>query len=151
MTDIVAKPPMAMSNRARAYLIVATIHFLLIGISILGWPEMYAGAAFMPLAVYTHLIPWGIAYTLTGAMCGLAAVTKWPTFARAGLVMAFVVLMVTAFAVGWGVVLSWMSGVMVSPLIPIGFAALGIKDLLIVGQPLRTPFEDYQLVAHEIK
>ena len=136
--------PASMSSRARGYLLVATFHFGLIGLSILLFPQMYSASAFIPLIQYTHLWMWGGAYLLTSVLCCVAAITQWPTFARAGLTAAFVVLIVSSFAVGWGVVNSWLRHdvPMASPVVPLSFAAIAIKDLLMVAQPLRTPTED---------
>jgi hypothetical protein len=136
-----------MSARARGYLVVATLHFGLIGASILLDPSMYGAAAFVPMVEFTGLTIWGVAYAVTGLLCGLAAVTHWPTFARVGLTFAFVVLISSAALVGLGVAGSWLDDdptTTASPIIPISFAALAIKDLLMVEQPLRTPAEDYE-------
>jgi hypothetical protein len=142
-----------MSGRARGYLAVAAAHFTLIGSSVLVFPQMYAGAAFIPLVELTKLWVWGCAYLITGILCTLAAVTRWPTFARAGLIGAFIVLIVSAFAVGWGVVWTWFDAdpSVASPIIPLSFTALAIKDLLMVEQPLRTPAEDYAEARAELE
>lgn len=134
-----------MSGRARGYLFVACLHFGIIGMSILIWPKMYSGAAFVPLVQNTELLVWGLAYLTTGVLCGIAVFTRWPQFARAGLMGAFMVLIVSAFAVAWGVVATWFDAdpASSSPVIPLSFTALAIKDLLMVEQPLRTPAEDY--------
>jgi hypothetical protein len=142
-----------MSTRARGYLTVATIHFGLIGISIVGWPQLYSSSAFLPIVEFTHLFVWGLAYLVTSALCFLAAFTRWPTFARAGLICAFIVLFVSSFAVAWGVVSSWVDTdpASASPVVPLSFAALAAKDLLMVGRPLRTPMEDYLVAQAELK
>jgi len=142
-----------MSGRARGYLGVAACHFSLIGVSILIYPQMYAGAAFVPLVQLTQLWIWGLGYALTGLLCTLAALTRWPQFARAGLIGAFVVLIVSAFAVGWGVIWTWFDAdpTLASPIIPLSFTALAIKDLLMVEQPLRTPAEDYAEARAELE
>jgi hypothetical protein len=142
-----------MSSRARGYLVVAALHFSLIGLSILIKPSLYQASAFVPMVEITGLIPWGIAYTLTGILCTLAAITRWPAFARSGLGLAFVVLIVSAFAISWGVVASWFDADLdsASPVIPLSFTALAIKDLLMVGQPLRTPVEDYEQARAELE
>jgi len=107
---------------------------------------MYQGATFVPMVEATGLLVWGIAYTVTGALCALAAILRWPAFARAGLMCAFVVLITSAAAVAWGVVATWFDTdpASSSPVIPLSFTALAIKDLLMVEQPLRTPVEDYE-------
>jgi hypothetical protein len=140
-----------MSSRARGYLVVAAFHFGLIGISILFWPQVYSASAFVPLVEYTNLSLWGVAYLTTGILCAVAAVTSWPSFARAGLMMAFVVLFVSSIAIGFGVVESWLMAVrpLASPVVPLSFMALAIKDLLMVGQPLRTPTEDQTQARHD--
>jgi hypothetical protein len=146
--------PAKMSQRARGYLIVAAAHFTVIGTSILVWPEMYNGAAFIPMVQATGLLVWGIGYSLVGLLCIAAAITRWPTFARAGLIGAFAVLIASAAAIGFGCVKAWFDGnpaTTASPIIPISFAALAFKDLLLVEQPLRTPAEDYEQAAAELE
>jgi drug/metabolite transporter (DMT)-like permease len=143
----------SMSPRARGYLTVATVHFGLIGISIVGWPQLYGSSAFVPIIEFTHLYVWGVAYLLTSSLCLAAAITRWPSFARAGLICAFIVLFVSSFAVGWGVVASWTDGnpaTVASPVVPLSFGALAVKDLLMIGRPLRTPVEDYLLAQAEL-
>lgn len=132
-----------MSSGHRAYLITAAFHFGLIGLSILLIPEMYGSTAFEPIVENTRLFLWGSAYLITGVLCGVASVTRWPAFARAGLIMAFAVLTVSAFAVGWGVVVTWIDDdpALASPVIPLSFMALAVKDLLVVGRPLGAPLE----------
>ena len=151
--SVIAGRTQSMSPRARAYLIIATCHFTLIGLSVLIFPQMYQGSSFVPMVHYTTLAPWGCGYLITGVLCGLAAFTKWPTFARAGLICAFVVLFVSSFAVGWGVVNSWTNADpnrWASPMVPLSLMALAIKDLLMVGRPLRTPVEDFWLAQAKI-
>jgi len=133
-----------MAPPARSYLVVATIHFFAVGLTILAWPQMYGSAAFVPLVTYTHLFTWGLSYMVTAAVCGAAAVTKRPNLARVGMILAFVVCTVTAFSVGWGVVVSWVAwahglGNPTAPVFAITTAALGVKDLLMVRGPLRVP------------
>lgn len=148
-----ARKTHSMSPRARGYLTVATIHFGLIGISIVGFPQMYTAAAFLPIVTFTTLWIWGAAYILTSVLCLAAAITRWPSFARAGLICAFVVLFVSAFAVGWGVIHTWIDTApgMSSPVVPLCFGALAAKDLLMVGRPLRTPVEDYLIAQAELR
>jgi hypothetical protein len=151
--NIIAGRGRSMSPRARGYLIVASGHFTLVGLSVLLSPEMYQGTSFIPIITYTSLIPWGSAYLITGMLCALAAILKWPSFARAGLISAFVVLFVSAFAIGWGVIRSWLDidpTNWASPLVPLSLMALALKDLLMVGRPLRTPVEDYWLAQARI-
>jgi hypothetical protein len=136
-----------MSTRARGYLVVASLHFGLIGASILIDPDMYGAAAFVPMMQHTGVTVWGIAYSITGIVCAAAVLTRWPSFARIGLIFACIVLISSAALVGWGVIETWFDGnpaTTASPIIPISFAALAIKDLLMIEQPLRTPAEDYE-------
>jgi hypothetical protein len=142
-----------MDNGARKYLLVAVLHFSIIGITIMVWPQMYGGAAFVPIVQDTSLLLWGVAYLLVGILCAIAAITRWPKFARAGLILAFIVLMASVVAVGWGVVLTWIDTdpAMSSPLIPISFAALAFKDLLVVGRPFTTPAQDLGVAKTELE
>jgi hypothetical protein len=144
-------PPM--DNGARKYLLVAVLHFGIIGVTILAWPQMYGGAAFVPIVRNTPLLLWGLSYLLVGILCAIAAITKWPKFARAGLILAFIVLMASVVAVGWGVVVTWFDSdpAMSSPLIPISFAALAFKDLLVVGRPFTTPDQDLRAAKTELE
>jgi hypothetical protein len=135
-----ARPGPALNFGARAYLIVASLHFGLIGLSILLLPEMYTGAAFLPIVESVSLPLWGWAHLVTGVFCTLAAAMRWPTFGRAGMVMAFGVLVASAFAVGWGVAEAWFDGnpaTMATPVIPLTFLAMAVKDLIEVGRPMQ--------------
>lgn len=136
--------PQSMSSRARSFLVVAAVHFTAIGGSILFRPDLYQAPAFIPLADPSRLWLWGGSYMVTGVVCTVAALTAWPSFARAGLSLGFVVLIVSAAAIGVGVVESWLNPALVdsSPMVPLTLAALAVKDLLMVSQPLRTPTED---------
>lgn len=142
--------PASMSSRARSFLVVAAIHFGVTGVTILAFPNLYAAPAYIPLADPSRLWIWGGSFTLTGIVCGAAALTSWPAFARAGLSLAFVVLTVSSAAIGVGVVDSWLDPNLVnsSPMVPLTLAALAVKDLLMVGQPLRTPTEDQTEARH---
>jgi len=140
---IVPKPD-GMSPPARAYLVTAAFHFALVGITIIFWPEMYGSAAFLTIVTYTHLLGWGLSFMATAIVCLAAAITRRPNLARAGMIMAFVVCVVTAFAVGWGVIVSWIAwregtGPPTAPVFAITIASLGVKDLLMVRYPLRVP------------
>lgn len=136
--------PESMSSRARGFLIVASLHFSAIGVEVCFFPHHYSASAFVPLVQYTNLLVWGLAYLSVGVVCGVAAATSWPSFARAGLSAAFVLLVVTAAAVGWGVAVSWADSetAAATVVVPSSLMALAIKDLLMVRQPLRTPTED---------
>lgn len=144
--------PHTMSSVTRGYLVVASVvHFLPIGLTILFIPELYISSVFTPIVQYTHLWIWGSAYTLVGLICGVAAITAFPTYARVGLIAAFVVLLVSSFAVGWGVVRTWIDNdlPLSSPVVPLAFLALGLKDLIMVRKPLRTVGEDADRAEHE--
>jgi hypothetical protein len=136
--------PASMSARARGYLMVAFFHFGIVGAEILIRPHHYSANAFVAIVRYDYLAAWGISYCVVAVLCLVAAITRWPSFARGGLSAAVVVLLVSSAAVLWGVILSWIdpNRTPASLVVPVTLAALACKDWLMVGQPLRTPTED---------
>lgn len=134
----------SMSARARGYLTVAAFHFGIIGVEILAFSGHYTAQAYTAIIQSGYLTAWGISYCFVSAVCFIAVLTRWPSFARTGLIAAFVLLLLSAVAVAWGVVEAWADPTRVSAslVVPISLAALAFKDLLMVGQPLRTPTED---------
>lgn len=144
--------PASMSARARGYLTVAFLHFGIIGVDILAFPQHYSAPAYTAIISAGYGIWWGVGYGFVSAVCLVALLTRWPSLARIGLTAAFVVLLLSAFAVGWGVVGAWLDGadVQASAVVPVTLAAIAAKDLLMVGQPLRTPTEDQTKARHDL-
>lgn len=136
------------SRRARIYVGIAAGWLLIIGLTILIKPGLFTGAAFVPLYEYTKLIGWGILYSAGGLVCLAAVLSRHRTLARLGMICSGIVALVSAFAVGWGVVETWIAfyghglGRPASPVFVIIMLAVALKDYLMVLQPLRTPFED---------
>lgn len=141
----------SMSARARGYLTVAAFHFGIVGGEILLFPSHYTAPSYTAIVQAGYLTAWGASYCIVSAICFTAVIGLWPLFARTGLIAAFVVLLLSAVAVGWGVVEAWADPTRVSAslVVPISLAALAFKDLLMVGQPLRTPTEDQTNARHD--
>jgi len=145
--------PTQMSSRARKYLVIAALRHGIIGLFILVLPFLFKNAAFVPLVEYTHLWTWGAVFVAIAITCAAAAKMRKRDLARLSMIASAASTAVTAFAVLWGVVETWIlyaNGEMdapSSPFVVILLAAIAAKDYIICGQPMRTPFEDFMEVT----
>lgn len=129
-------PPEQMTARARIYLTIAAAQHLLIAGGLLLFPGAWSTPSFAVLAGLAPLWVWGALMLAGGLHLTWSALTGSEGHARVALVGAAVL------AALWsaGFLLAWEHGV-ATALGGIVFAAVAGKDLMVCGQPLRSPFE----------
>lgn len=129
-----------MTVRAQAYLCVAALRHLALGIVALTLPGVFGGAAMrVTLQVFTLQV-WAVLFIVGGAHLAYSAGRGHVGHARVALVIS--ACMTSAWAGGF--LLAFRASGFASPLGGIGgivFTALVLKDLVQCGQPLRSPFE----------
>lgn len=143
-----------MTHRARVYMAIATARHFILGMLLFTVPQFFTGAVYgalvdaVPLngTPSTHLQVWGIAMLITALVPLLSTVTANPNHARLGLKASI------------GMTAALLSGLTVAVLLPgytIGgyamfvlLGALMLKDMSMLRDPLRNPFEE---VAEAIK
>jgi len=133
-----------MTRRARKYMAIAAIRHLAVGVLCIALPGTfqsgsYAGiVGFLRPLTYANALPWwGWLFILVCFGCALPIVTARPSHARLGLVASSIVT--------W----AWVGGFLAA--IPLGapggytgiiaWSALAAKDLVLLEDPLRSPFE----------
>ena len=134
-----------MTHRARAYLGIAAARHVLLGLLCILDPATFTSPSYegilsaLPIFhVITAIEVWGVVFIVTGSVCAAAAGTARAGVARLGLTMSAVV---SAMWVG-GFLASALSGALAGWSGPVVWAALVAKDLTMLRDPLRNPFED---------
>lgn len=130
MTGVCITAEYEMTWRARFYLTVAALRHTLTGVVALTMPVLPGVDLGLPLWA------WGLVFILGGCHLGYAAAAGREGHARAGLAISAV--MTSVFAAGF--LALWLDGES-GPLGAILFTALTLKDLTIVRDPMRSPFE----------
>lgn len=129
-------PPEVMTWRARSYLIVAAIRNGVIGGAIVGQPETFDTPSFDSLRSLAPLLVWGLAMLFGAGHLTYAAITGKENQARIALIVSA---SVTGFwAAGFAIVYSRGLATVVAFVL---LGALAAKDLIVLAQPLRSPFE----------
>lgn len=128
-----------MTRRAQGYLGSVAFTAGLIGYSCLFVPETFHSTSFIQVAlVIPGGIPtWGVLFSLCALVSALAAGFKSASLARFGMIMS--VLCCGAWSAGF--LAAYVHGQLASPPGPIIFAGVVLRDLFVLQQPLRTPFE----------
>lgn len=126
-----------MTWRARAYLIATAVQHTLAGLSCLLLPETFDGDAFQVVRTIAPMWAWGILFLAGGIHLAYAAARSSEIAARVGMPLS--ALMISLWAAGF--VLAFNEGGAVSPIGAILTASLTFKDLIVCGQPMRSPFE----------
>ena len=121
-----------MTWRARGYLTIAGARHFLTGLAAVLMHEL-----FPQVDLGLSIFAWGILFLVGGTHLWFAAATGSENHARIGLALSAVVTSVWAA----GFLAAWAGGVVASPLGGILFATLTFKDLTIVRDPMRSPFE----------
>jgi hypothetical protein len=143
-----AQPPppgQRMTPRARVYMAICAARHLLLGIACLLNPEGFTSGSFSGVKNVLHwLVPpdpmlriWGVVFVGVGAVCALAVLLGRPEIARNVLLASvivsfcwtggFIASIWTGQSAGWSGVIVW--------------AAVAGKDLTMLQDPLRNPFE----------
>ncbi|GEL47394.1 hypothetical protein CHO01_25100 [Cellulomonas hominis] len=133
-----------MTPRARAYMTICALRHLLLGLMCVVRPGDFTSPSYdgvkavLPVPPDAALITWGVAFVLVALVAVHAAVTGSEESARHALTGSVVV---TAMWVG-GFVWSILTGSLVGWSGVIVWTALAAKDLTMLRDPLRNPFED---------
>ncbi|QZN86869.1 hypothetical protein [Cellulomonas sp. C5510] len=144
-----APPGQRMTPRARAYMAICASRHLFLGVMCLWRPQDFTSGSFDGVKDFlwllhpdTALMVWGAVFVVVGALAGFAAFTGNEDAARHALFVSVVTTFMWAGGFAWSILTGtsagW-SGVIV-------WSALAAKDLTMLRDPLRNPFED--LVRH---
>ena len=134
-----------MTARARWYLGIAATRHLSVGGLALLMPGSFTSAAFIPILSAAPLLFWGSFFMAAGLSCALAAGFRSEALARLGMALSAT----STLLVGVGLVLAILNGLLVSPIGPILWIAVALKDFVVCAQPIRSPFEGLaEQVAH---
>ena len=133
--SLLSEQPERMTNRAKLFLLTATVQHGALAAVCLLWPHLLASKAYEPASVFTW-VAWGLAFAGVAAVCAWAAVTSNERLGRTGLAMS---------AVASGM---WAAGFLLAFVLlkqglvgAVAFAVLMLKDLVALPDPLRAPME----------
>ena len=127
--------PVVMTWRARAYLTIASVRHLVIGTSMLILPRTYETKSFHLLF---HDIPsmfWAVILLFGGLHLAFAAFRASELHARIALIISCGIS--SMWAASFAMQITHPFAILATAV----FGALACKDLLVCGQPLRSPFE----------
>ncbi|WP_169165088.1 hypothetical protein [Cellulomonas taurus] len=147
MSLLPSPPPIGerMTPRARVYMAICAARHGLLGLACLVRPQDFTSGSFSGVRNFLHwAIPgdpmlriWGVAFGVVAALAVAAVLTGRPEVARNGLlgsvivsfcwVGGFIASIWTGQSAGWSGVIVW--------------AAITLKDLTMLQDPLRNPFE----------
>lgn len=137
-------PMERMTARARAYMAIAAARHLLIAGFCLFAQDTFASPSYqglrdaVPFVSDSAAIPfWGFAFLITGSACAFGGIRGSEGVARWALLMS----VITTAAVGGGFLAAWFQGSLAGPTGPVIWFAIAFKDLTMLGNPLRNPFE----------
>lgn len=127
-----------MSWRARAFLLVLASRHVLVGFFLLAAPERFTSSSFTVIRDVLPLPAWGMLLVLTGSQAVGATVAASEKWARLVLIAS------AGLTAAWcaGFTATGFQGTLDAPQLPIVWAALTSKDLILSAMPLRTPLED---------
>jgi len=132
-----------MSARARAYLGITAGFHLSLGSFCLLAPHAFMSPSYeglrnaMPVPYSLDLAAWGAVFALVGIACAFAAVFGRESTARTSLLLSVIV----TGAVAGSFLASWVSGTLQGPTGPLVWLTLAFKDMTMLRNPLRNPFE----------
>lgn len=132
-----------LTPRARVYMAVAGLRNLALGVVCILMPEYFTSGSYagikgaLPFTADTSLIVWGAAFLVAGVIATSAAVFGHETHARIGLMTSVVI---SGSWVG-GFAFAQITGAAAGPTGLIVWAAFTAKDLTMLRDPLRNPFE----------
>ncbi len=102
-------------------------------------PEAFTSSTFHAVIGIAPLQTWSVVFIAAGTLIGWSAMRGSEGGARAGLGLAAVVSLMWAACF----VIALFDGTSASPIGAIIWAALAGKDLVVCGQPLRSPLEPW--------
>lgn len=138
--------PERMTPRARAYMSIVAARHVLVGLACIVLPDHFTSTSYDVLKGFLGtllspdqtLVAWGCAFVAVGSLAAYAAVTGREEPARSALRASvtttalwaggFLAVIFTGASAGWSGVIVW--------------TALAAKDLTMLRDPLRNPFED---------
>lgn len=143
--SIVNTPPPGerLTPRARAYLWISGWRHGAVGLALILWPSLFTGPAFttmkhvLPLPSRGALLAWGIVFMIASLFSAYAATVARENPARVALIVSISssLLWAASFAS------ATYDGARLSPVGLIFALALAAKDLTMLRDPLRNPFE----------
>lgn len=125
-----------MTWRAKSYLAVGALRHLIIASAMIFAPQTFDTPAFVELFKIAPYWLWVVSLVLGGLHLSYSALTRSESHARTALTISAAVSFMWATA--FGIVVLEGSASMLATVI---FASLGLKDLIVCAQPLRSPFE----------
>lgn len=131
-------PPQQMTWRARAYMVILATRHVGVGGFCLFTPDDFTSDAYHVIRQLLPLQAWGVLLLLVGLNALLSLIYENEWWARITLTLSV------------GATLAWAAGFMAagvqgrlaSPIGPIIWLVLALKDLVVAAMPLRSPFED---------
>lgn len=127
-----------MSWRARAFLSIMAARHLAVGLLCIFSADLFTSPSFDSLRRLLPLEVWGALLVVTGLQAVGAALSGGELWAR--LVLAGSSALTAAWCAAF--VAAAATGHLDAPSLPITWAALTLKDLVVSAMPLRTPLED---------
>ena len=125
-----------MTWRAKSYLAVGALRHLIIASAMVLAPASFDSPAFTGLFDIAPYWFWVVTLAIGGLHLAYSALTRSESHARTALTISAAVSFMWAGAFGL-VVLEGSASVLATVI----FSALGLKDLVVCAQPLRSPFE----------
>lgn len=129
---------MDLSLRARAYLWSYTIANVLMGLALILRPATFQSQSFDALRSLWPLPVWGIIFLLVAAVTCFGAYQGTERPARAALLAN----LVTTGGFFAGFTAAMFANISSSPSGPVAWGLLTVLNLIMLSNPLRTPFED---------
>lgn len=133
-----------MTWRARAYMMIMALRHLGVGGFCLLGPDQFTSDAYHVIRQLLPLQAWGVLLLAIGVNALLSIIYENEWWARLTLTAS-----VTA-TVAWGAAFlaAGVQGRLGSPIGPIIWLVLALKDLVVAAMPLRSPFEDLVSERH---
>lgn len=125
-----------MTVRARMYLVVGALRHLVIGLTMWILPHTFDAPSFQALFDIAPRWFWIVTMTLGGLHLSYSALKRHGGHARTALTISAAVSFMWAWAFGI-VAIEGTASILATTI----FVALGLKDLIMCAQPLRSPFE----------
>jgi hypothetical protein len=144
VTGVLHLDPERLTPRARAYLLGLVVQHAGIATFIFCTPALFMAPSFDGIKKALAVLPagdemrgWGVVLAVAAVLAATAAVRGSEALARAALLMC----VVTEGAWLGGYLASWAAGSLISPVGVIVWGSMVYRDITMLRQPLRNPFE----------